>query len=125
MKTKYWENVVIHSNYIRNRVITQVLKRITLYEKFWDKKPDLRWTRPFGCLAYVLIHKEQRKGKFNAIALLKVHLGASEKHSGYRILMLESKKMKVSCDIRFYEDVYPYRMEPSTNLTCLNPIDYP
>jgi phosphoribosyl 1,2-cyclic phosphodiesterase len=44
MKTKYWEDVVIHSNYIRNQVITRVLKRMTQYEKFWGKKPDLRWT---------------------------------------------------------------------------------
>jgi hypothetical protein len=73
----------------------------------------------------VLIHKKQRGGKFDAIALLEVHLGISEKHSGYRILMLESKKMKVSCDVRFYEDVYPYRIEPSTDLTRLNPIDCP
>jgi hypothetical protein len=124
MKTKYWEDAVIHSNYIRNRVIIRVFKRMTPYEKFWGKKPDLCWTRPFSCLAYVLIHKEQRKGKFDAIALLGVHLGAFEKHSGYRILMLKSKKMKVFRDVRFYKDVYPYRMELLTDLTLLNPIDY-
>jgi hypothetical protein len=35
METKYWEDVVIHSNYIRNQVITRVLKRMIPYEKFW------------------------------------------------------------------------------------------
>jgi hypothetical protein len=56
----------------------------------------------------VLIYKKQREGKFNAIALLGMHLGASEKHSEYQILMLKFKKMKVSRDVRFYKDVYPY-----------------
>jgi hypothetical protein len=42
MKIKYWEDAVIHLNYIRNRVITQVFKRMTSYKKFWGKKPDLR-----------------------------------------------------------------------------------
>jgi hypothetical protein len=73
----------------------------------------------------VFIHKEQREGKFDAITLLKVHLGAFEKYSKYRILMLESKKMKVSRDVRFYKDVYSYQIESSTNLTCLNLIDCP
>jgi hypothetical protein len=98
---------------------------MTPYEKFWGKKPDLCWTWPFSCLAYVLIYKKQREGKFNAIALLGMHLGASEKHSEYQILMLKFKKMKVSRDVRFYKDVYPYWMELSTDLTRLNPIDCP
>jgi hypothetical protein len=38
---KYWENIMIHLNYIRNQVITRVLKRMTQNEKFWAKKPDL------------------------------------------------------------------------------------
>jgi hypothetical protein len=73
----------------------------------------------------VLIHKEQRGEKFDVIALLGMHLRTSKKHSEYRIFMLEFKKMKVFCDARFYEDVYPYRMEPSTDLIRLNLIDCP
>jgi hypothetical protein len=33
--------------------------------------------------------------------------------------------MKVSCDVRFYEDIYLYQMELSTDLTRLNPINCP
>ena len=56
-------------------------------------------------------------GKFDAAAQPGVHLGASDKHSAHRILMLETKKMCISRDVRFYEDVFPFRFEPSTDLT--------
>jgi len=57
---EYWDEAIAHANYIRNRVLTRVLKKMTPHEKFWGKKPDMRWMKKFGCLVYVLTHKEQR-----------------------------------------------------------------
>jgi len=58
MPPTYWEEAALHSNFMRNRVL-RVMKKMTPYEKFWRKRPDLRWVHPFGCLTYFLIHKEQ------------------------------------------------------------------
>ncbi len=46
-----WEDAVCHANYIRNHVPTHALPKMTPFEKFWGRKPDLQWLRPFGCLA--------------------------------------------------------------------------
>jgi hypothetical protein len=95
------------------------------YEKFWGKKPNLSWIRPFGCLVYILVYKDIRKRKFDTSAIPTVHLGASEKHAAYRVMVLADRKSKVSKDVRFYEDIFPFCMEPGVDLTRLNPVDCP
>ena len=121
----YWDEAIAHANYICNQVLTQVLKKMTPHEKFWGKKSDLCWMKKFGYLAYVLTYKERRVGKFDVAAQPRVHLGASEKHSAHQILMLEMKKICILRDVQFYEDVFLFRLEPSTDLTHLNPLDCP
>ena len=120
-----WEDAVLHANHVRNRVATRALKGMTPFEMFWKKKPDLQWLKPFGCLVYVLIHKEIRDAKFDAVAMPGVLMGVSEVHSGYKVHMLQSGSIKVARDVRFYEDIYPFRKSPSTDLQWMNPLDCP
>ena len=114
----------MHANYIRNHVPTRALPGTTPFQKFWGYKPDLQWLRPFGCLAFTLIHKELRRSKFEATALPGVMLGFSEKHSAYKIMLTGDRSFKIAWDVRFYEDVFPYRRNPSINLQELNPIKF-
>ncbi|EPS57321.1 hypothetical protein M569_17496 [Genlisea aurea] len=120
-----WEDAVMHANHVKNRIITRVLNNVTPYEKFWKKKPDLQWLRPFGCLAYVLIHKELRQGKFEAVARPGVLMGMSDAHSGYKIHMLQNNEIKIARDVWFYEEVFPYRKNPTNDLQWMNPLDCP
>ena len=119
-----WEDAVCHANYVRNRVPTRALPKMTPFEKFWGRKPDLQWLRPFGCLAQVLVHKEVRDSKFDAIAVSGVLLGVSEKHSAYKIMILSDRSIKIAKDVKFYEDVFPYRKDPSISLQQMNPVPY-
>ena len=74
----------------------------------------------------MLIHKERREGnKFEAVAEPGVHLGFSDVHSAYKIYMLGSRKFKIARDIRFYEDIFPFRGNPVTDLSRMNPEDAP
>ena len=98
---------------------------MTPFEMFWKKKPDLQWLKPFGCLVYVLIHKEIRDGKFDAVATPGVFMGVSEVHSGYKVHILHTGSIKIARDVRFYEDIYPFRRNPSTDLQWMNPLDCP
>jgi hypothetical protein len=120
-----WEDAVSHANYIRNRVATRVLRNCTPYEKLWKRKPDLQWLKPFGCLVYVLVHKSFRDGKFDATSVPGVLLGISELHSGYKVLLLSDRSVKVARDIRFYEETFPYRQNPAIDLQWMNPTDMP
>ena len=119
-----WEDAISHANYVRNRVPTRSLPGTTPFEKFWGHKPDLQWLRPFGCLAFVLIHKELRNSKFEATAQPGVLLGISDRHSAYKIMLLSDRSIKIAKDVRFYEDVFPFRRNPSINLQELNPMKY-
>jgi len=121
----HWEDATLHANFIRNHVSTRVLTGVTPYEKFWGRKPDLTWIKPYGCLVYVITHKELRESKFEASALPGVMIGVLDHHSTYKIKMLHSKGVKIACDIRFYEDVFPYRQNPMNDLKWLNPKDMP
>ena len=120
-----WEDAILHANYVRNRVITRALRGKTPYEAFWGRRPDLQWLKPFGCLVFVVKHKEQREGKFEAVAMAGVMLGISENHSGYRVQMLQDKTVRIARDVRFYEEIFPYRRSPSIELQWMNPMDVP
>ena len=122
---EYWEDAVYHANYVRNRVATRSIKGKTPFEVLWGKRPDLEWLRPFGCLCYVLIHDEIRDGKFSARSLPGVLLGMSDQHSAYKILLLGSRQVKIARDVRFYEDIFPFRRGPVSELQWLNPEDCP
>lgn len=119
-----WEDALSHGNYVRNRVPTRALPGITPFEKFWGRKPDLQYLRPFGCLAIALIHDAERSAKFDAVTLPGVFLGFSDKHSAYKILVLADRSIKISRDVQCYENVFPYRRNPAINLQELNPIKY-
>ena len=120
-----WEDAVCHANYIRNRVATKSIQGKTPFEVFWKRKPNLEWVKPFGCLCYVLIHQDIRQGKFAATSVPGVLLGISDQHSGYKVLMLGDRSVKVARDVRFYEDIFPFRRSPVGELEWMNPVDVP
>ena len=122
----FWEDAIFHANWIKNRVTTRGLKGKVPYTMWWGKKPNLEHARPFGCLGYVLIHKERRVGnKFDAVAEPGVFLGFSDNHSAYKMYMLGSRKVKIARDVRFYEEIFPFRNNPSSDLSSMNPYEVP
>ena len=50
-------------------------------------------------------------------------IGVSDRHSAYKIWMLEDKKVVISRDVRFYEEVFPYKSDLIVDLMLLNPIE--
>lgn len=48
--------------HVRNRLPTAGTTSGTPYSLFWGKKPDVSHLRVFGCIAYVHVKKDQRKG---------------------------------------------------------------
>ena len=57
----YWGEAVVTAAYIRNRVLTSPFKeRVSPYEKWYQRRPDLSHLRVFGCVAYAYIPDCQR-----------------------------------------------------------------
>ena len=52
-------------------------------------------------------------------------IGISDHHSGYKILMMGDCSVKIARDVRFYEDIFPFRKTPMGELQWMNPTDCP
>jgi hypothetical protein len=57
----FWPLAVAAYVHTRNRTPSAALHGDTPYHIWTGKKPDISHFRIFGCLAYVLVHKEKRK----------------------------------------------------------------
>jgi len=63
-----WAEAVHTANYLHTRSPSRSIGGKTPYELLYGTTPDLSHLRRFGCIAYKLLPKEQRLGKFGARA---------------------------------------------------------
>ena len=61
----YWAEAIATAGYLRNRVPTRSLKKITPYERWYGRKPGLSHIKVFGCMVYAYIPDTNRKGKLS------------------------------------------------------------
>ncbi|KAM1582901.1 hypothetical protein ACFX10_030579 [Malus domestica] len=90
--------------YLLNRCPTKALKKTTPFEEYNGRKPGIAHLKVFGSLCYVhipsnLIHKLEE----NCHKCIFVGYGASEK--GYRLYDPISRKIILSRDVTFDENV--------------------
>lgn len=96
---------VIHTaNFIRNRCPTSTLLGRTLFEYWNNKLPNLKYSKKFGQTAFVL-NKEGNKGKFDAKSSKGIFVRYSSIAKGYRIYNLETKRIVVTRDVRFLDEM--------------------
>ena len=50
---------MVTASYLRNRITSGDLK-VTPYEMFYGKKPDVSHLRVYGCKAFAYVEKDQR-----------------------------------------------------------------
>ena len=55
----WWEDAAMHFLYGKSRIPSSGVKSLTPLELFCKQKPDVSRLRPFGCLAYVHLQKDQ------------------------------------------------------------------
>lgn len=105
---RFWGECVLTAAYIINRLPSKVLKNKTPYELIWDEKPDYGILRIFGCL--VFFKNNNTKGdKFEERGKSGVFLGYPPGTKGYKILDLKTRKIVVSRDVHFHEEIFPFK----------------
>lgn len=62
----FWGEAISTAAFIRNRVVTKILKNKTPYEKKSGKKASVKHFKVFGCIAYNLLGEGKKDSKFDA-----------------------------------------------------------
>ena len=100
----YWGEAVATAGYIRNRVPTSAFKeRVSPYEKWYQRRPDLSHLRVFGCVAYAHIPDCQRDILTKKAEKFRF-VGYSLNSKGYMLMNEKTTKVVISRDVVFNEN---------------------
>ncbi|KAJ3527698.1 hypothetical protein NMY22_g9685 [Coprinellus aureogranulatus] len=100
----YWTEAMTMAAHIIARTPAAGIGGDIPYERMFKRKVDPTTLRPFGCVAYALIPKDLRKGKFDSNARKCILLGYQSEQRAYRLLDLATKKVISSRHVAFDED---------------------
>ncbi|KAF5799967.1 putative RNA-directed DNA polymerase [Helianthus annuus] len=103
----FWSECILTAVYIINRLPSSVLLGKSPYELMFGFKPSYSHLRTFGCLCFSTILNDLDKLSFNAEKC--VLIGYSNVKKGYKLWSLDNKKEFYSRDVKFYENVFPFK----------------
>lgn len=113
-----WGDCVLTAVYIINRLPTSLLDNKTPYEVFYKELPDYESMRVFGCLA-VATNPVVTHDKFAARGVTCVFVGYPPMKKGFRLINLETMKEFNSRDVKFHEDIFPFKTSSFSPMTPL------
>ncbi|THH14262.1 hypothetical protein EUX98_g9630, partial [Antrodiella citrinella] len=103
----FWGEALSTFVYVRNRLPTASLpNHTTPYELAYKKKPTIVHFRVFGCRAYVLVQKDQRRS-LEPHSVPCIFLGYPEGYKGWRCYDPATRKIIISRDVVFNEHEFP------------------
>lgn len=99
-KFKFWVKAIVTANYLQNRLPTKS-KQKTPFELWHKVKPDVSNLQIFGSKVYSHIPKKLIKNKFDKKAESVVFVGYSEESKAYRLLDVDTGRIKISRSVVF------------------------
>ena len=106
LPASYWGYALAAMVHIHNRSPTSALTAMTPYECIYGHKPNVSHLRIFGCLAYVNVQKDKRKG-LQSHTQKCIFVGYPGQYKGWRFLDLQTRKELISDTAVFDERVFP------------------
>ena len=91
----------------------KIIMESTPKEDFTREKREINHLRIFGCLVYIHVPREKRT-KLDPAGKQAIFAGYSESAKAYRIFIPNQRKMELSRDVTFEEDV-AYRRSRRTH----------
>lgn len=110
----YWGDAMLASAYIINRLPTKTLEWKSPCEVLLGNKPDISNLHSFGCLCFVRV-STLGLGKLEPRGIKGVNLGVAASQKGFKVLLLDTKKVVVSKDVVFYDTIFPYKNPVDSN----------
>lgn len=84
---------------------------INPYKKLYGTPPPTTHLKAFSCLCFISTIKQGRK-KFDPKADPCIFLGYPFAQQAYRVYNMKTKKVLITRDITFYENLFPYHLDP-------------
>ncbi|CAL1374616.1 unnamed protein product [Linum trigynum] len=109
LPVRFWGDCVLTAAYLVNRLPSSIIGWKTPFEILLGRPASYSHLRSFGCLAYA---KDNHHGldKFAERGRAGVFLGYPGTQKGYRIYDLRTRKVLVSRDVQFIENVFPFHL---------------
>lgn len=117
---RFWGECVLTAVYLINKLPTPMLKGKSPYEVLHKHKASLDHLRVVGCLFNAT--KIVKVDKFSPRAAGCAYLGYSATQKGYNLFDLHDKKILVSRDVKFHENVFLLKIDSSKCLPDLTSI---
>jgi len=89
---KFWAEALATAVHLRNISPTKAVDCMTPYQALNGRRPNVSYLRPFGCVAYVHIPKDEQK-KLDNTGKKCILMGYGKNIKGYRLYDPESGKM--------------------------------
>ncbi|XP_071700465.1 uncharacterized protein [Rutidosis leptorrhynchoides] len=118
----FWGDCVLTATYLINRTPSSVLNGKSPYEIIYGREPSLNHLRVFGCLCFAT--KLNNSDKFASRADKCVFVGYSNVQKGYKLYNLDTKLMTFSRDVKFYEQVFPFKMSSKITSDVISGLDH-
>ncbi|XP_076909703.1 uncharacterized protein LOC143567070 [Bidens hawaiensis] len=107
----FWAEAVRHAVYILNQTPTRDLVNSTPFEALKGDKPNLKYLKVFGCMAYAKVLLPHFK-KLDDRSTEMVYLGSEQGSKAYRLFDPRMKRIWVSRDVYFKEkDIWNWKEE--------------
>ena len=110
----YWEEASKTAAYLRNRCVTSK-HEMTPHEALLGSKPDVSNLRTWGCRAYAVIPEELRR-KLTDRSVEAILVGYAEKQKAYRLVNLKTRRLFLSKDVRFNENILGYENDSEAHI---------
>ena len=104
----WWEDAAMHWLYGKSRIPSSGVKVLTPLELFCKRKPDVLQLRPFGCLAYMHLQKDQRLALTPHTAQCML-VSYPWDYKGWSFYNPHTRKTIISDSTVFHKSVFPFR----------------
>jgi len=99
----FWADAVSIACFVLNRILIRPILKLTPYEIFKGRKPNISHFKVFCCKCYVLNNGNDNLGKFDSKADEAIFLGYSLRTKSYRVFNRRTLHVEESVHVTFDE----------------------